>query len=296
MKTPIRLSWKAAAALLVASSAGLIAQEYQVDFDFKARVGDAYRVRTEGSNEGAMAARRGGQTLQQRSRSQEWEFDGDVTITAVSKRQLPLRAELIVRRFTLAMNGSEKTLVPARTKVIASVKDGKDSFVADGQPVSPEATKMLKRVIDLDDGGMTNQQGFGPKTPKKVGDQWSADIDALIKDAKAEDLEIGADNIQAHTQFEKAALVDGKKALHFVITGKMKDVKPPLPDGVKITESEMSFEIRPVYPEDGSSPPLRESGKIVQRIVTESPQQPGVELEITETMTHKSRMTQFKRK
>lgn len=274
-------SFAAALTLLIASPLATSAQEYKIQMDFPAKVGDSYRIRSTGGETNQMAVSKDGTVVQRKATRQTWELDAEVKLTGVSDRNRPTRSEIVVRKLTLTADGRPTATPPAKTIILASIKDGDEHFTVNGEPADRAVASLLKKIFELDDGDASKQESFGTDAPKKVGDVWDANRDVMSKDAQRQGLSIKAADIAARTKLVKIAPVTGKPCAHLLVTGEVKNIKPPAPNGFSVKDGTMKMKLEFATPVDRSSPELINAQEMTTRMVMESTQQPGIVIDTT---------------
>ena len=281
--------------LLLASQFATSAQDYKVQFDFPWKVGDKFRIHSTGGETNQFNVTQNGAALQQRATRQTWELDAEVTVTGVSGRNMANNIEIVVTKFVASNQGRPAVTPQKNTTLLGSVMDGKEQFTIGGAPAEKDIHKMLKRIFDLDEGGATNDESFGTKERKRVGDEWKANTEVMAKDAGREGLTLSPSDISALTKLTQLGPVDGKNCLHVIVTGDVKNIKPPTPKDMAVKEAGMKLKISAAIPVDLKTPELALRQSMSMRMVMQSTRQPGVEIKSTSVSMVSSRFTHHPR-
>src|SRR5262249_16911964 len=98
--------------------------------------------------------------------------------------------------------------------------------------LSDDIKGLLGQVYDkINSTGITDDQVFGSKTPRKIGESWPADAKAAATQAGGTGVAVDPDNFKGQTTLTAAEKVDNIPALRFTSTLKVSDLSPTLPTG-----------------------------------------------------------------
>jgi hypothetical protein len=119
--------------------------------------------------------------------------------------------------------------------------NGKPAFLVDGKPVDKKAAAVLGILFAPPHSKVTDDDIFGTKERKKVGESWPINRDLAIMDIAKKGVQI--EDLAGTTKLEKVFVVDGLKCLK--VTAEMETDKFTLPFSpmlkVKKSEMHMSF-------------------------------------------------------
>src|SRR5450432_1823578 len=109
------------------------------------------------------------------------ELSADVTILEANRSGWATRKSFIVLSSWLSAKEKQGALLPVGTMVFASIQNGGTIYQVKGKPVDAATTEVLGSLVSLHVAGTDDDELFGVRTVKKVGDRWSANIDSVLK-------------------------------------------------------------------------------------------------------------------
>lgn len=269
--------------LLICSCA--FVQDYELRMTRPTKVGREYELITSGSLSEQMTMSAQGEVLRSDKFSLTAKLEGIVTVLQVDELKRERKLRLLVSKSVMSMNGNinEEEALPKGTQVVAQLRDRRKEFLIDGKNVPEEIAKMLDLFISFPTTRVTDDDIFGTKERKKVGDSWAVNSMEAAKDLATEGINVDAENIKGSTTIEKVVVVDGKKCLQLSAKLEISMLAPPLPPGLTVEKSNMSAAFSGTFPFDTSIPRLSEGENMTMEVVAKgklNPDSPEVTLSI----------------
>jgi hypothetical protein len=165
------------------------AQDYEIRLQRPKTAGQTYRVSVSGSEQNRMTMDINSKTEQKESENKAIDFESIVTILEIGKQGAPVKESHKIVKCERLENDSRLALVPPGTVVTAFLADKKQQFTIEGTEVSPEAKEVLDMVITLDDVDYSEDEAFGTKERKKIGDSWPINIKLAMEELRSSGLD-----------------------------------------------------------------------------------------------------------
>ena len=234
--------------VLVAASVG--AQDYAVKMQHPLKVGQRYKLTAVASesSENTMSSEQ--RTLKNQKEELSIEMESDVTVLAVdAKGRATKEAHTIVK---LVEGAGKEPLLAAGTKVTASRPGQKTVFEIAGKPATDAVAKALNLAIEITSGsGPTDDELFGTKERKKVGDRWPLNEALALKDANEKIAASGlkVDSVKGTTTLQKVTKDGSVDVVHLL--GNMTATLSPAPNGpFTSADSTMTATFSGAFPTD----------------------------------------------
>lgn len=241
-------------AVVLLTASHVFAQNYEIRLTRDVRAGEKYELAASGSLSEQMTMLAQGQVLHKDTTSITAKLEGTVTVLEVDELKRERKLSLVVSRCLMSTNGStvEKEVLAKDTQVVAQLRDGQMEFLIDGKVVSKDIAKMLGLLISLPTSQTTDDDIFGTKERKKVGDSWAVNSSKGAADLSFEGIKVNADDIKGSTKIDKLLVVGGTNCLQLSSRMEISNILPPLPEGLTVTESNMSATFTGEFPVDVS--------------------------------------------
>ena len=182
--------------LLVFPALGLFAADdtYVIRLTRPSKVGDRYRVDTTGTQNERERITIGGQ-VQKEEKDLSVHLVAVETVLAVDSSATPTRYEYLIETCRRTSAGKTEELLSPGHKVVAETDaEGETVFTVDGDPALEDIAKALGVVISIHrPNSPTDDDIFGTKERKKVGDTWNIDAAAAAADLSRAGLGISPD-------------------------------------------------------------------------------------------------------
>ena len=192
------------------------------------------------------------------------DFAGVVTVLKTTKGGGKKKVLIVIEKFMITEEGFTFEGMPKGTRLIASLKDREVIFSEalegqeDGKPVA-EGIELdaLQQVISLDDeGDVTDDDIFGSKEKRKVGDKWPVNKDKAIEDFRKDDIVIFADRFKGETKLAGVVKVNGAECYRLTGSFDAQQFRPPVPRGFRVQESGLTAKYAGCFPGDTKLPEL----------------------------------------
>ena len=195
-----RLKFAAAVlALALAPCSALFAQDYEIRLERPDPVGSRLHLSMVGKESTSQVVKQGDKVIEEKNTKYTVEAELVVTVLALSTKGKNTRIKLEVEKLTRIEGDARRELLPKGSVVTASWDGKEQAFEMAGGALDPDTEESLK-LLDLvteDPNGPTEDEIFGTKERKKVGDRWEGNSELMAKQlaglgatVKKEDLKI----------------------------------------------------------------------------------------------------------
>lgn len=225
-----RLLCAAAVLALVVGAAPSIAAEnqtYPIRLHRTSKVGDRYKIE-------AMGASRVKEVVQPAAGEAETidygigiRLDGVARVAEVTPKGRETKIEFTVKECVVSTGKEAKQLFPEGTVVVATRgKDGTKFAIKNGPEVPSAIEEALELVIDISDPeGATDDEIFGSKENRRVGDTWPIDATAATKELARIGLAVKEENIFGDTTLIEPVKVGTTDCLRIGLKFKARQIK-----------------------------------------------------------------------
>ncbi len=258
----MRMKLVTASLFLFAGVHAALAADYEIRLHRPVRAGERFRISATGSHAEKTVIKTGGELFREDRENFTAAFDAVVTVLATDAKGGATRESVAVLKGEKTEAFDRKDLVPAGTVVVASLKGKDEVFEVDGKPVAREVHDLLAIFISLSKGEATDDEIFGTRERKRVGDAWN--INAELAAQEFDELRFGArkENIAGKTTLEKVVRVGGTDCLQISSEMTFGKLAPPLPPGLVVESSLMRVNFQAKYPLDLSTQPPEETAAL----------------------------------
>jgi hypothetical protein len=215
--------------LALVAALPVLAQDYEIRLHHPQRVGSKNKVSATGRDLQEMSMWSEGRALRQEKKELSVEMDAVSTVLAVGPKGKPTSLSLQIQKLTKMDAGIQKDLLPRDTVVTASRAGKKTSFEMNGQAVEPDVAQALELVITVGNPELedTDDDLFGTRERKRVGDSWDANQAAVAKLLMSDPRMTVKDIIGKATLKELIKDASGQRLLvAFEVTGKTVPANP----------------------------------------------------------------------
>ncbi|HJQ24543.1 MAG TPA: hypothetical protein VKA60_11555 [Blastocatellia bacterium] len=234
-----------------------LAQDYEIHLSRLSKVGAKHHLNATGSHAEYIEVTSGKRALRTTDEKFTYQLSADVTVLETDGKGHPTSESLVVVNSKLMKDGAERTFLPPGLVLVAAVEDGKTVFKMDGKPLDKETSKVLSSAISLYTGGLDDEEIFGTRSRKRVGESWPINPDAAVAMLK----ELGAqgkkEDVTGTMTLEKVE--GGHLFLHGSTT--IKPLEMPLPSEFKPEGGELQGEFSGRFPMKDSDGSLRQTLK-----------------------------------
>jgi len=252
------MSNKGRAVLVALAICGMVhAQEYEIRLTRQDRVGQVYDLTASGEMTEQETVISAGRVIESRRRSLSGTLEARGTVLAVDRHGRPCRVKLVVSRCELSPAvGQPVEVFPKGTEIVAEVEDGGQTYTVGGTEVSEQAGELLDLLISLPTSDVTDDEVFGTKEKKKIGDSWE-----INRAVAAKELGVKPEQVSGATRVETMVVVDGIPCLRLSATMEAEESGRVL-RGLPVENSVTSFRFSGEFPIDTSLGVLSETARI----------------------------------
>ncbi|HEY6007548.1 MAG TPA: hypothetical protein VIU40_04435 [Geobacteraceae bacterium] len=235
------------------------AQDYEIRLDRPVRAGERFHVTASGSEEEKSVITVGGELLRDDRENFTIDFDAVMTILEVDAQARPTRAQFSVTKCIKTEAYDQRPLLPPGAVVVAAVKDREEVFTVNGAPVNREVGKGLGLIITLSKGGATDDEIFGTRSRRKVGERWGINAELAARELLDFKLKVAKEDLRGSTSLEQVVREGDRDYLLLAAEFSVARVIPELPPGVVVEKSHVDMKFSGKYPLATVSPAVEES-------------------------------------
>ena len=264
-----------------------LAQDYEIKLTRPTKVGAEYHVAVVGHDSMKSTVKVDGKVVEEQSKNFSVDFESDVKALEVDKNGEPSKVSLTVDKCILKQGGAEKPLLAKGAVVIASVKDDKAVFETAGQPVDAETAEALGLVVQLGKPRASDDEIFGTKERKKVGDHWAMNAELAAKELQdaMKGSTVKKEDVAGTVTLDKVVKVGTTDCLQ--ISAEMTVSNVTMPDR-KVAQMKVQAHFLGLFPIDFSKDITEESDSITMSItVKDKPDPDGPEI-VVESVAEQS--------
>lgn len=252
-----------------AQSSAIAAPTYSIRLARPTVVGTTYRMIASGSDEKRMDMTIDGQALAPRSSVVTVEITAVGEVLALTPSGREMKARLVIEKATGTAAGQSGELLLAGTEIIAENIGGKTNFLIGGVQVKPEVAKLLEiaGVSMESDEDVTDDDLFGTKEQKSVGDSWSINAAATAADLVKQGLPVNPSNLSGTVTLAEVIKSGEQELLRVAAAIKVRGVIPPAPTGFSVQYSEWNGSFSGLYPVEVDKRVNQQSVSLASRFV-----------------------------
>lgn len=242
-------------AVLVAGA--LSAADYSIQLHRSRRIGEKARmtVRLTERQERRLIVE--GQVTRQRKESYGVEFAAVGQVDAVDAKGHVTRSTFTVEKCLRTSDTGSTNVVPRGTIITASSREGTTLFeYADGQPVPDGTSQLLGSLVSTYTGGADEDEMFGTRDRKKIGDSWPINAEAVRRDFEQKQPELSLDSVRGSTRLKRVARFNGMDCLEIEVALQWRPVPKEPPIGMTLESSEVAGTFAGRFPVDETRQPL----------------------------------------
>jgi hypothetical protein len=190
-------------------------------------------------------------------------------VLEVDNMKRPCKACLVIDTLVLKSNGKEAEFLAKGTRVLATSAEKGTVFEVDGKAVSKEVDQGLSLLFSLDGNSKrpTDDEMFGSKTRRRVGEHWPVNSPSLAASLRVKGMDIRNEDV-AGTITLKEVVKDGR-GISLLLTMKMdmRNLKMPGAEGLSIENASgtvTGFVLVPVDPAKGMLKESQEGSRTVR--------------------------------
>lgn len=235
-----------------ATASSATSKTYPIHLSHRSHVGDRRRIAIDelDDNTSIMRLVSNGRIVSRDRKTQSSHLEGVMTTVALDPHGDELKATLDVT--TLRVDDAV-VLRNRRIEITKAAKSEDAVLLVDGTPVTSDLRKVLKDLLSLRVGGVSDDDIFGTRQPQPVGGHWPIDGDRARADLLADaDSKLGTEKISGETTFAGVEHVGDVEALRFEAEMKIEGITFPLPPGATSEPGRAKASMNKLVPVDES--------------------------------------------
>ena len=295
-----RLTFSAAVlALALAPGSALFAQDYEIRLVRPDAVGSKCRLSAVGKDSSVQLLKQGDKVLEEKTTKYTVEAELTLTVLAVNEKGANTRLTLEVERLTRIEGDARRELVP-KGSVITAAWDGKEQAFQMVGGLSPDTEDSLKllNLLSNDPNGPTDDEVFGTKERKKVGDHWEGNSEMMAKQLTRLGLTVKKEDLKSTITLDKIVTLGKTECLQLSGGFSCDKFEPPLPPGLIVEKSALKASFSGKEPVATSLDlPEESSTELTMTLVARGKPDPGaaeILLRITSERSLSQRATEVK--
>ena len=231
-------------------------ETYLIKLTAPRRVGDKYHLRARIS-ETKIDPKASGQQLRVFTNKSEIELEGNIEVIEVDAHGFETRLSCTVDRCFSGSGGTKKKILEKGDVVLATAKKREMVFLSNNREISWETDRCLNKIFQPPSAEADEEEIFGTKTPKKIGERWRINSEAAVSRWNHYGPWFHVKAFEGDSCLRGITTLNGEKCLEIESAARLVDLKPPdTPSNIKVKD--MSCEIKTVRFCPAGRPPLRE--------------------------------------
>jgi hypothetical protein len=237
------------------------------------KVGAKYHVEGTGKMKQMTDASLNGKVVKSEKTEFTAAYDAEETTLAVEEKGRSSKISIKIAKLTRTERGRTEDVLPKDTVIMASKAEKKTEFEIDGQAVDRPVAQLLGLFISVaasnpEESDPTEDEIFGTKERKKVGDSWPINS-KLIEESLNADGEGKAEKLVGTTKLvsvEHGASGDVAK-ITAEVSGKF---TPPFPEEIVVDKTQLKFEFSGDFPLDSDQLRLTDTSSMTMKFFAHS--------------------------
>ncbi len=158
--------------MIVLACSCVYAQDYAIRMERPEKAGTKYELTAHGSMSERMILNIQQQVVREDGLSLSGELAAIVTILETDEMMRESKIKLTISKCVMSKNGKayKNDMLNKGTEIIAYLDNRKDTFLVNNKPVPEEVAKFLSLFITSNRSELSDDDVFGTKERKKVGD------------------------------------------------------------------------------------------------------------------------------
>ena len=264
-----------------------LAQDYEIKLTRPMKVGAEYHIAAVGHSSMKSTIKVNGKVVEEQSKNFSVDFESDDKALEVDKNGEPSKVSLTVDKCILKQGGAEKPLLAKGAVVSASAKDDKKVFEIAGQPVDAETAEALDLVVGLGRNRASDDEIFGTKERKKVGDRWAMNAELAAQDLQdaMKGSTVKKEDVAGTVTLDKVVKVGTTDCLQ--ISAEMTVNNVTMPD-MEVAQMKVQAHFSGLFPIDLSKDIMEESGSLTMSITAKAKPDPDGPEMVIESVAEQS--------
>lgn len=251
------------------------AQEYDIHLTADGKVGDKYRLTSTGRNSEKMTMLVGNEAVNNRTDEFTTDLVSSVTVMEAKDNRIATKLALVIEKCSITKAGETKSLIETGRIVIATREGEEEIFKIDDVPVDAITKKALSITVPLDDVDVTDDDIFGTREKKSVGDSWKINAALAVKSLEdALKVSTSTANVKGTTTLE--GVVKTGREEHLIVSAwiSIDSFSVPLPNGFKIQDGQVNASFSGKFPIKPTRERFEESLKMTAGFTAVGPSDP----------------------
>ena len=211
-------------------TASTMAQEFTIRLTRPAVSGPRSRLSAEAARWRRVVTKKDGEVVRDQQTKKSVELDAEVTVMRLNAKGRVSQKLLLIESFVQTEGENRRELLAKGDVLIVSKLDGRPTFRLKGSVLTPSATKALVLIFGSKSRAADDDELFGSRQRRKVGDSWPINAESVARSLKSEGIEVKSEQVSGQMQLARRLKYADVDSLH--IGGRMKLAKVAFADAV----------------------------------------------------------------
>lgn len=236
------------AALLACCPTMAAAQSYEIVLSRPARAGATHRVVASGYEAEKTTLSAGGEVLQQKGDELTVEITASVTVLETDASGRSIRSRLTIEKSSAKMGEAAAPVLAPGSEVVMYLKGNDTVFAVAGTPVGEDVAKALSVVFSISGSKETDDDIFGTREKKKVGDTWSINPELAAGSLSETGMVVGKEAMKGGATLKDVIKVGQEECLEIEAWLDINMVGVELPGGFVVREGALHAKFGGAFP------------------------------------------------
>jgi hypothetical protein len=244
------------------------AQDYEIRLHRALNAGAKYRIVASGQAFERIGLFTGGKQFDQKEEDISFDLDATATALAVDSLGRPTHYTLTIEKFVVSPEGGNRLTLERGTVITGRLEGQRVVLTTGDTPLNALAAKTIGILLPAPTSKGTDDDVFGTRERKKVGDTWPINAEAAAR-YLGEMLKTGinSSNIKGETTLARAGTGAAGEVVMINSTFSMDGFSTTLPDGGKILKGQMNASYLGQLPTDPRRLPFNTTMKMTMDII-----------------------------
>ena len=201
-------------------SATATAQEFTIRLTRPSLSGQRYRLVAEASRTRHVVTKKDGAVVAEQQSKKSIELDAVVTVSRLNAKGRVAQKMLVIQRCVQIEGKNRQELLAKGDVVIIAKLDSTPTFRLVGGVMTPSVTKALELIFGTKSRAADDDELFGSRQRRKVGESWPINAEAVARSLKSEGIEVKSEQVSGKMQLARRLKYAKIDSLH--ISGRMK--------------------------------------------------------------------------
>ncbi|MCH8922812.1 MAG: hypothetical protein IIA67_06650, partial [Planctomycetes bacterium] len=201
-------------------TADITAQEFTIRLTRPSISGQRYQLVAQAVRTRHVVTKKDGEVVRDQKSQKTVELDAEVTVMRLNATGRVSQKLLVIERCVQTEGESRRELLDKGDVLIVSNLDGKPTFRLKGSVLTPSATKALELIFGSKSRKVDDDELFGSRQRRKVGDSWPVNAEAVARSLKGEGIDVKSEQVSGQMQLARRLKYADVDSLH--IAGRMK--------------------------------------------------------------------------